>query len=191
MAYSGNKGVESVKDRLKRMQRNNYRSIPLRPEPKKQENRLNVDDEIEELKQSSMIKSMPIDRTAPKDDDGFVDLNNVKPKVEEEIPVPKPSDLEEEEFIETEKFQPKPSVVGNMLKDDNKFIDKLNVSLQKVEEIKKKMLKTDNFLGLYYDLNKAEKELVSHLNEASSQGVEVPGTLKSRIRSAVSSKHFD
>lgn len=189
MQESRIKGVESVKERLLRLQKKNYRSIPVRDEPEVKEEKVNVDSEIEELKQSSMIKAMPIDRTAPKDDDGFVDLATFKPKVEEELPVPRPSEFDEDEFMEpAADFNPGPSVVGNMLKDNNKHLDRVKVALQKVEEIKKKMVKSDNFLGLYYDLNKAEKELVEVMDEVNATGVEVPAAMESRIKSAVSRK---
>jgi len=190
MIESRAKGVVSVKDRLLRLQKKNYRSIPLREKPVMVEEKVNIDYEMEELKRSSMIRAMPIDRTAPKDDDGFVDLAQFKPKFKEELPVPRPSEFDEDDFIysEPDEFNPGPSVVGNILKDNNKHLDKIKVSLQKVEEIKKKMVKSDNFLGLYYDLNKAEKELMGVMNEVNALGVEVPAAMGSRIKTAVSRK---
>ncbi|MBU2589178.1 MAG: hypothetical protein KKB39_00270 [Nanoarchaeota archaeon] len=184
------KGAETVKNRLMRLQKNNYRSIPLKEKIEIKEEKVSVNKEIDALKQRSMIKHMPLDRKTPKDEDGFVDFANFKPKFKEELPVPSPSDFDEEDFMisDVEDFRPGPGVVSNMLKDNAKHLDKIKVSLQKVEEIKKKMLKSDNFLGLYYDLNKAEKELIAVMNGVKHAGVEIPTAMSSRIKLAVSRK---
>jgi len=158
-------GIETVRERLLRLQKQNYRSTPFRPEIEKAKT---VNDEIEEFKEKSLIE--PIEASnLPK--------SNVLKRLEsiEDQPVhvePKP--------VEAVLEEPKEEV--NEDAEDPMFAQ-LKTSIDKIESLKKKMLETNNYLGLYYDLKKLEQELLNQYNSAISANLTIPEQLSSKINS--------
>lgn len=150
----------SVKNRLARLQRQNFRSIPLR---EKEEEEKPVAKEIEDFKQNSFIKPVQIEE---------LESSKVRERLEK---------LEKEPVIV-------PRALGEKPKEENTespVLEKVEMALGKVESIKKKMHNTDNYLGLYYDLKKAEQELVDAVDGSVAAKVKIPSSVTMRVEALI------
>lgn len=67
---------------------------------------------------------------------------------------------------------------------ENATIKNIEAALKKVDNIRQKMDKTNSFLSYFYDLKKAESELVAVLKEAEEQMVDLPPHLAPKIEQA-------
>lgn len=146
-------GVLTVKERMEKLHKQNFRSLPFKSEPIEP---MTVDEEIEQFRSRSMIRSEPVSN-APK------------------LQKPSMDDI----------FMPpaEPKIVKEAQRADHPALNKVEFAVGKLDEIKKKMRGADNFLSLYYDLKKAEGNLKVALDEAKAANVELPTTINMRIQS--------
>ena len=56
------------------------------------------------------------------------------------------------------------------------------------DKAKKKMMDTDNYLSLYYDLKKAEQDLALAVDESVSAKIKVPEAMLRRIEAVLPKK---
>ena len=158
-------GVETVKERLAKLQKQNFRSIPEKQEPQQRP----IDREIEEFKQKSLIMPTPLEG---------MPSSKVRRRLENlgddffEVPLPPERDNFNEEAMAKEI----PELEGP-------YLDRIKVALGKIQDIKKKMKDTDNYLGLYYDLKKAEDELASTIDDSLGAKVKIPEKVMAQVDS--------
>ncbi len=67
---------------------------------------------------------------------------------------------------------------------ENETIRNVEAALRKVETIRQKMDKSNSFLSYFYDLKKAEAELVAALKNAEEQMVDLPPHLAPKVEQA-------
>ena len=111
---------------------------------------------------------------------GFSSTSNVRKRLEnlQDSPsiAPKPlSDRFYREKVAEEKKVDLP---------ENDTIRNVEAALRKVDTIRQKMDKTNSFLSYFYDLKKAEAELVAVLKEAEEQMIDLPPHLGPKIEAA-------
>ncbi len=156
-------GIVSVDDRLRRMQGDNFRSIPIRqkkPEVK------TVDNEIEEFKKKAWINPATIEDSKVKE--RLERLRYAEPvKLELDLPRGQPRPM------------PKPD---SDIEADSPHLIKIRMAMGKVEDMRKKMSQAESFLSFYYDLQKLEQALKDAVREADSAGIIVPSSMRLRVQ---------
>jgi len=144
-----NKEVIPVRDRLERMQKTNFKSLSEKPYEK------SVEQEIEELKQSDMIKPVAIRSPMP-----IIKMREI------------PDDdtkVNEEDLIR---------------KEERDLTIQIELRVSKIEDIKSEMMKKGNFMQNMYEIKKIENDILPLLFDAKGRGIMIPDALKKRILSA-------
>lgn len=134
-----------VRDRLEKLQKENFRSLPNKPFEK------SVEQEIEELKQSEMIKPVSI----------------VPPKVDIEI-----REIEDDNSAKEEDLAKK---------EEQELLLRIEHMVSEVESIKAEMMKKGNFMQRMYDIKKIENDILPLLFDAKGKGISLPEALKQRV----------
>lgn len=138
-----------VRDRLKRMQKTNFRSLAEKPQEK------SVEQEIEELKESDMIKPVVISSSKP-----IIEMREI------------PDDdtkINEEDLIK---------------KEERDITIQIELRVSKIEAIKAEMMKKGNFMQSMYEIKKIENDILPLLFDAKGRGIMIPEALKKRVLSA-------
>jgi len=147
-------GVVSVKERLERLQQQNYRSLPFK---KNDDKKPTVAKEIEQFKEKQLI--------APAESTSIVKERLEKLK---EMPIVQERPIEQKE-------EQKPVTQENILQN------KVEKALKRAEDLKAKMSNTENYLSLFYEFKKAEEELLFLLDEAKQKSIEMPYSVIARV----------
>ncbi len=110
----------------------------------------------------------------------FSSTSNVRRRLEtlQDMPSMAPKPLSEKFYRERVADERKVEI------PENTAIKNVEAALRKVDTIRQKMEKTNSFLSYFYDMKKAEAELVVALKEAEEQMVDLPPHLMPKIEQA-------